>query len=216
MGTLSKMAYVNIFRNLKRKPPSFDPTIKPADDKERVQALRQFEIFDTPSEEIFSAYTELAALTFHTPIGLMSFVEEDVVHYKQAYGVNRTGELVPRKNSPCSIAIMSKEVTLFRYALTDPCVLADESNLSEAGYKFYAGAPLITKDGFGIGMLAVVDREPREYSDEEVETLKQLAREVMYEIELRLEMKKNISSVGSLNERLKLIHQRVEILRASQ
>ena len=65
----------------------FDPSTKPANDQERVAALRRLEIFDTPSEEIFSAYTELAALTFDTPIALMSFVDEDVVHYKQAYGV---------------------------------------------------------------------------------------------------------------------------------
>lgn len=207
------MAYINIVRN--RKPnqlSSFDPTQKPLNDDDRVRALHRFEIMDSPSEEIFSAYTELAALTFHTPIALMSFVDADATFYKQAYGVERTGQLVPRKNSPCSIAIMSNEITQFRYALGDPCVLADEKKLAEAGYKFYVGAPLRTVDGYNIGMLAVVDKAPRIYTDKELEQLKQLACEVMREIEFRLESK-NKATVPILNERLKALHRRVEQLR---
>lgn len=207
------MAYININRNLKRTPPTFDPTSVPENEAARVEALHRYKIFDSPSEEIFSAYTELAALTFQTPIGLMSFVDVDTVHYKQAYGVNRTGQLVPRKNSPCSIAIMSQEISLFRYVLTDPCVVADEKNLAEVGYKFYAGAPLVTNDGFRIGMLAVVDRVPRVYSDEELEKLDALAKEVMKEVELRLEARDR-TSILSLNQRLKALHARVDSLRA--
>lgn len=205
------MSYVNINRKLKGGS-AFDPTTKPDNDQERVAALRRLEIFDTPSEEIFSAYTELAALTFNTPIALMSFVDVDAVHYKQAHGVDRTGQIVPRKNSPCSIAILHNEVTLFRYALTDPCVLADEEKLAEVGYKFYAGAPLVTANKHNIGMLAVVDKKPREYSSEELSRLKQLATDVMGEIEFRLATK-NKSATPELNERLKIIHAKVALLR---
>ena len=207
------MSYININRNLRKGGRMFDPSTKPANDQERVAALRRLEIFDTPSEEIFSAYTELAALTFDTPIALMSFVDEDVVHYKQAYGVERTGQLVPRKNSPCSIAILHNEVTQFRYALTDPCVLADEEKLADAGYKFYAGAPLVTADHYNIGMLAVVDKAVRTYSKEELQQLKQLANEVMGEIEFRLAFK-NKSSTREVNDRLKIIHSKVDALRS--
>lgn len=207
------MSYVNINRNIRKGERSFDPSIKPDNDEDRVAALRRLEIFDSPSEEIFSAYTELAALTFNTPIALMSFVDEDIVHYKQAYGVERTGQLVPRKNSPCSIAILHNEVTQFRYALTDPCVLADEEKLADVGYKFYAGAPLVTADRFNIGMLAVVDKAIRTYSNEELQQLKQLANEVMGEIEFRLTFK-NKSSTREVNERLKIIHSKVDLLRS--
>jgi GAF domain-containing protein len=206
------MDYINIFRSVRNTPDSYDPTQKPLHDEKRVKALREFEILDSPSEEIFSAYTELAALTFHTPIALMSFVDTDTTFYKQAYGVERTGQLVPRRNSPCSIAIMRDEVTLFRYALSDPCVLADEKNLAEVGYKFYAGAPLQTVDGFNIGMLAVVDKVPRTYTKAELGQLKNLAFEVMKEVEFRLESK-NKSAIPVLNERLKALHRRVEKLR---
>lgn len=208
------MNYVNIVRNIKSGlPKSFDPTLKPDHDTERAEAMRRFEIYDTPSEEIFSAYTELAALTFKAPIALMSFVDVDTVFYKQAYGVERTGQIVRRKNSPCSIAIMTKEMTQFRYALSEPCILADEKILAEAGYKFYAGAPMITKDDFAIGILAVVDKTPRIYSEEELVLLKSISVEVMMEVELRYELQKNKTSVYELNLRLKNLHQRVEHLR---
>ena len=208
------MAYINIVRNLKANQLApLDPAKRPSNDEERVKALHRFDIMDSPSEEIFSAYTELAALTFHTPIALMSFVDEDTTFYKQAHGVERTGQLVHRKNSPCSIAIMRDEITQFRYALTDPCVLADEKSLAEVGYKFYAGAPLQTVDGFNIGMLAVVDRVPRKYSLIELEQLKQLAMEVMGELEFRL-ISNTKSAIPLLNERLKSLHRRVEALRS--
>jgi GAF domain-containing protein len=206
------MTYININRNLRGTPATFNPNVVPDNEAERLDALRRFKIFATPSEEIFSAYTELAALSFRTPIGLMSFVGENSVHYKQAYGVERTGQVTPRKNSPCSIAILSRDITMFRYALTDPCVLADEKNLAEAGYKFYVGAPLITHDGYNIGMLAVVDRVPRNYTDQELRYLQQLASETMIEVQVRLNSSDS-ASLLSLNKRLKALHARVDLLR---
>ncbi len=204
------MGYINIIRNIKHSPITFDPTQKSENDAGRVKALRRYRIFDTPSEEIFSAFTELAALTFKVPIGLMSFVDDDQVFYKQAFGVERTGELVPRKNSPCSLAILSKEVTQFRYALSEPCVLADEKTLAEAGYKFYAGAPLITQDGFNIGMLAVVDKDLRIYTESELVELKKMAGEVMREVEMRIDVEQ---SKREINKKLRQLHNRVEALR---
>jgi GAF domain-containing protein len=206
------MAYVNINRNLRGTPSTFNPTIVPDNEGERLDALDRFKIFGTPSEEIFSAYTELAALSFHTPIALMSFVGENSVHYKQAYGVDRVGQIIPRKNSPCSIAILSQDITRFRYALADPCVLADEKNLAEAGYKFYTGAALTTYDGYNIGMLAVVDRVPRNYTDQELEYLRKLASEAMTEVQVRLNSRDS-ASLLSLNKRLKALHARVDSLR---
>lgn len=76
-----KIGYINIVRNIKNKPVSFDPAFRPANDSPRILALRRFKIFNTPSEEIFSAYMGLAALTFKTPIALMSFVDAEQVFY---------------------------------------------------------------------------------------------------------------------------------------
>jgi hypothetical protein len=208
---MSSSGYVKISRNAKKGSEYFlDPFGKPENDSARAEAMRRFKIFDTPTEEIFSAYTKLAAITLHTPIALMSFVDDDKVFYKESFGVNRSGQKVDRKNSPCTLAIKRNEVSQFRYALTDPCVLADEKKLAEAGYKFYAGAPIATPDGFNIGILAVVDRVPRVYSNEELAQLKQLADEVMEEIEFRLNTLNSLKTY-ELNLRLLEIHKRVEL-----
>lgn len=206
------MGYLKIVRSARNEPAALDPTAKGPEDADRVKAVHRLEILGSPSEEIFSTITELAALTFKTPIALMSFVDADHVFYKQAVGVDKTGLLVDRKKSPCSIAILNSEVTTFRYELADPCVLADREKLSGAGYKFYAGAPMFTSDGYAIGILAVVDRVYREYSKEEEQTLKDLAKLTMAEVEFRLQVKKG-KAVLDLNARLKALHEKVERLR---
>jgi GAF domain-containing protein len=148
---------------------------------------------------------------FTTPIALISFVDEDTVFYKESFGVNRTGELVARKNSPCTLAILNDEITLLRYALSDPCVLADTKNLEEAGYKFYAGAPLRTKENFNIGMLAVVDKKSREYSDEQLHELTLLAAEVINEINFRLS--EHNARKPEINARVNALRSRIDALR---
>jgi GAF domain-containing protein len=205
------MGYVKIVRNFKTDGKSLDPFARPANDVQRVEALHQLKIMNTSSEEIFSLYTELAARMFMTPIALISFVDEETVFYKESFGVNRTGELVARKNSPCTLAILNDEITLLRYALSDPCILADTKNLEEVGYKFYAGAPLKTLDNFNIGMLAVVDKKSREYSDEQLEHLKMLASEVMSEILLR-STEQNLNK-PDINARVKALRLRIETLK---
>jgi GAF domain-containing protein len=201
------MAYINIVRSLK-KSQSLNPFSTAIDEAKRLAALKAFNIFGTPAEEIFSLYTELAALTFKTPMALISLVDDEAVFYKQAYGFSKTGVSVPRYKSPCSVAILNTEVSLFRYIIKDPCVMADEKLLAEQGYEFYAGVPLVTPDGYSIGMFAVVDHIARIYSDEELETLRQLASEVMREVELRQDFgdRKKMHEfnlrVASLKERL--------------
>ncbi len=206
------MEYLKINRSAK-PVDDLNPFAKSPNEAERARALHRLEILGSPSEEIFSAITELAALTFSTPIALMSFVDTDHVFYKQAYGVGKTGLLIEREKSPCSIAILQKEISIFRYALADPCVLADKESLAGAGYKFYAGTPMVTEDGFSIGMLAVVDRTPRTYSEEEGEKLKELAALAMQEVEFRLKIKKG-EGVLDLNARLRALHEKVERLRS--
>jgi GAF domain-containing protein len=51
--------------------------------------------------------------------------------------------------------------------------------------RFFAAVPLLTPDGYGVGTLAVLDREPRELTSEQVESLRALSRQVMAQLELR-------------------------------
>ncbi|MGH9298098.1 MAG: PP2C family protein-serine/threonine phosphatase, partial [Acidimicrobiales bacterium] len=85
----------------------------------------------------------------------------------------------------CASAIMQSEPWLVTDARVDPRVLANPLVASEFGLRFYAGAPLTTHDGFNLGTLCVIDRQPREVTEDEVATLRDLAALVMDELELR-------------------------------
>jgi GAF domain-containing protein len=205
------MNYINIVRSLK-KTQALNPFATAVDEAKRVAALKAYNIFGTPSEEVFSLYTELAALTFKTPMALITFVDDESVFYKQAYGFSKTGVSVPRYKSPCSVAILNSEISLFRYIIKDPCVMADEKLLAEQGYEFYAGAPLITKDGYSIGMMSVVDHVHRIYSEQELNSLCELADEVMHEVEIRQEFADR-KKIHELNLRSARIKERIKSLK---
>src|SRR5262249_7253971 len=51
--------------------------------------------------------------------------------------------------------------------------------------RFYAGAPLLTPDGFGLGALCVMDPTPQQFTTDQKSALSTLARVVMGELEQR-------------------------------
>jgi PAS domain S-box-containing protein len=157
-----------------------------ADDKRRVEALQRYQILDTPPEQSFDNIARLATQIFELPVSLISFIDTENVFLKSNMGVEDI-RYSPRCNSICAMALGTEEVTVVediphmdQHLLTDPLLVA------EMGFKFYAGAPLITYDGFTIGTICVIGRDARAFSEKESLMLKGLARIVMDEIELRL------------------------------
>jgi len=157
-----------------------------ADDKRRVEALKRYQILGTPPEQSFDNIARLAIQIFDLPVALISFIDTENVFLKSNMGVEEIRNS-PRSNSICAMALGSEEVTVVediphmdQHLMTDPLLVA------EMGFKFYAGAPLITYDGFTIGTICVIGRETRSFSEKETLMLKGLARIVMDEIELRL------------------------------
>ncbi|UOQ71749.1 GAF domain-containing protein [Hymenobacter cellulosilyticus] len=132
-------------------------------------------------------FDDLAALTaklFRTPIALVSLVEEDSVWFKANFGLPDAGR-VGRTESLCSVAILHNQVTVFENLSTHPCTLVDPSVQQALHMEFYAGHPLQTPEGYNIGSLCVIDRQPRVFSPDEQELLQQLATTVMLLLELR-------------------------------
>lgn len=74
---------------------------------------------------------------------------------------------------------------IIHYAEEKKCLLNNPIIAAEFGLKFYASAPLITPDGFAIGVLAIVDTKPRAFTSEQIQSLKDMADMVMKEIENR-------------------------------
>lgn len=155
-------------------------------DQRRVDALKRYRILGTPPEQTFDNIARLATQMFDLPVALISFIDTENVFLKSNLGVEEIRNS-PRSNSICAMALGTEEVTVVenipamdQHLLTDPLLVA------EMGFKFYAGAPLITYDGFTIGTICVIGREIRSFTEKETAMLKGLARIVMDEIELRL------------------------------
>ncbi len=156
----------------------------PAEEAGRLAALRRYDILDSPPEGAFDRIAELAAKFFGVPISTITFVDEDRVWFKARHGLEV--EAVPRPLGLCSAAILHDDPWLVCNALEDPRTLSNELVRGELGVRFYLGAPIITHDGFRLGILNVIDMVPRETSADEVATLQKLAALVLDELELRL------------------------------
>lgn len=180
---------------------TFGINIIPENDQERTEVLKRYKILDSPPERAFDNLAHLAAQIFSVPVCLISLVDTDKVFFKANVGMGDT-KSAPRGSSLCSLAILNTELTIFEDTRTEACLLTNPLVAGNFGLQFYAGAPLITDDGFAIGTICLVDKQPRKFSKKEEEILKGLGRIVMDEIELRLSAIHEIEQQQFLNEEL--------------
>ena len=147
---------------------------KPFNDQERIEALQALGLLDTPPEAGFDRITRLACAVMRTPIALVSLVDESRQWFKSRCGLDM--ESTPREVAFCAHAIMSDEVLLVLDATKDPRFQNNPLVTGEGRVRFYAGAPLITRDGFRIGSLCAIDTEPRaEVTEQELDLMKEMA-----------------------------------------
>ncbi len=129
----------------------------------RLAALKSYDILDTPPDGTFDRVTALAARIFNTPIALVSLVDEDRIWFKSRYGLD--ADEIPKDPGLCASAIFSPDTYVIRDALSDPRALANPLVAGEFGLRFYAAAPLVTRDGYRLGTLNVIDFEPRDFTE---------------------------------------------------
>jgi len=149
----------------------------------RLKVLWQYEILDTVPEEVFDDLTELAARICEAPIALISLIDEDRQWFKAKVGV--TVKETSRDISFCAHAIKQQGLFIIPDATQDLRFANNPLVTSDPKIRFYAGAPLITPDGYALGTLCVIDKVPRELRSEQQQALRVLARHVMMQLELR-------------------------------
>lgn len=156
---------------------------KPENEKKRLKVLWQYEVLDTVPEEMFDELTELAASICEAPIALISLVDEDRQWFKSKIGLS-TNETA-REVSFCDQAIKQTGLYIVEDATKDKKFARSPLVTGEAGIRFYAGAPLLTADGYALGTLCVLDKVPRQLTEEQKRALTILARHVVAQLELR-------------------------------
>jgi signal transduction histidine kinase len=156
----------------------------PANEVERLAALYRYRILDTPPEAAFDRLTTLAARLFDMPIALVSLVDKSRAWFKSCHGFNLSE--VPRDATICSFALLYDQVLVVPDTRQDERFACNPFVQSEPGVRFYAGAPLVTHDGFNLGTLCLLDSQPRDALSAEQQTiLADLAAMVVDELELR-------------------------------
>jgi GAF domain-containing protein len=158
-------------------------TPAPANDAARVAALEKYAILDSEPEQAFDDLAKLATFICKTPIALVSLIDGERQWFKSKIGINATE--TPREVAICSTAIQQSDVFVVPDAQKDERFQNNPLVVSEPHIRFYAGAPLITEDGFALGTLCVLDLVPHEFSHEQKEALKTLGRLVLAQMEFR-------------------------------
>ncbi len=155
----------------------------PTNETERLAALRRYELLDTPPERDFDDIARVAASVCGAPIAQISFVDDCRQWFKAAVGLGlRPG---PRDESFCAHAILRPELLVVPDTHQDPRFAANPYVTGSPHIRFYAGAPLVTRDGYSLGTLCVLDYVPRQLSEEHADLLQVLAHQVVTEMDLR-------------------------------
>lgn len=174
---------------------------------ERLAYLRRLDLMDSPCEDAFDRLTNLASRIFGTPISLVSIVGADRQYFKSFVGLKEPLSVTRQTSldySFCQYAVSSQKPLVIDDARKDP-VLKDSLAVLELDVIAYAGIPLVTSDGFALGALCVIETKPREWTDEELSILRDLAQAVMTEIELRYEVRERKLAEATLRRQLSLL-----------
>jgi GAF domain-containing protein len=178
----------------------------------RVAALDRYAILDSEPEQAFDDLVVLAAHACRTPMAMLSLVDDRRQWFKSKVGVEVSE--TPKDCSICAHAIQQSDLFIVRDTWEDPRFRDNPLVVGEPRIRFYAGEPLVNEDGFALGTLCVVDREPRGLDAEQKEALKALGRLALRQMELR----KNLQLLKeALNDRTREEHAReLEIKRLEE
>lgn len=156
----------------------------PFDEVQRLASLQALDILDTPPEPAFDRITRLVSRQFDVPISLISLIDPARQWFKSKVGLDV--DETPREYSFCQFAIMDNRIMQVPDATKDRRFADNPLVLGDPEIRFYAGAPLVTRNGFRLGTLCLIDTKPRDaLSEAQQAQLRDFADLVIGEMELR-------------------------------
>ena len=148
-----------------------------SNEADRLVALHASGILDTAPDPRFDNITALARDMFDVPVALITLIDEHRQWFKSNCGLDGVSETA-REVAFCDHAIRQTGIFVVENALEDVRFVDNPLVTEEPGVRFYAGAPIITKEGHAFGTLCLIDTEPRVFSGRERMRLASLAETV--------------------------------------
>lgn len=156
---------------------------EPANEAQRLAALKEYHILDTVAEQVYDDIVILASNICRVPIALISLVDESRQWFKAKVGLQ--ARQTRREVAFCAHAILRPEPLIVRDATKEER-FADSALVQRAPFvRFYAGYPLVNAEGLALGALCAIDRKPRRLSAKQDQLMQALSRQVMALLELR-------------------------------
>jgi len=160
------------------------PDFRPSDpEAPRLRTLERYDVLEAPPTDAFDRITRLATRLFGVPIAMINFIDQEHQWCLSAHGL--APGRADREVSFCARAIQQRDVMVVPDAREDPRFADNPFVTGEPHIRFYAGAPLTAPNGYRLGTLCLIDDAPRSFSDEDRDTLTDLAGVVMDELTLR-------------------------------
>lgn len=178
LGVWNRVELANYFS--KGTPQEVQQMAKQRMEAERIAELKRRQILDTKAERVLDELTNVAATVFDVPIALVAMVDRKRVWFKSKVGVGLSQ--IMRDMTACKDTIQQSQVL----------VIPDTKERAGAcwnplvwliGVRFYAAAPILTEDGYALGVVCIVDYKPREFSDSQLAVLPSLAKIALEHIE---------------------------------
>ncbi len=169
---------------LRGRPNPYRGAPLPINEEERLRVLQAYRLLDTDEEQSYDDLTFIAATVCAVPIAMVTLVDCDRQWFKSKIGMESRETL--REVSFCARAILEPgEVLEVPNALED-ARFADNPLVTEGEkIRFYAGVPLVTREGAAVGTICVIDRKPGKLNAAQEGALRALARRVVAQMELR-------------------------------
>lgn len=146
---------------------------KPEKEAERIKAIQELGILDTPISPIFERITRITKQIFDVPIVAISIIDTERQWFKSTQGMNVCQNDL--NSSFCAHAILQNDIFIIPDSLNDKRFADNPCVTSEPFVRFYAGCPIGTEDGYNLGTLCIIDSKPREFTDQQLQSLKDMA-----------------------------------------
>ena len=164
----------------------------------RLEALKKYDILDTPPDGTYDRIVKLIAKLLDVPIAIVSLVDNDRLWFKSAFGLDVQQLPQEAGKGLCSSAILSNDFYMVEDTSQDPRTCNNPLVTSEPRIRFYAAAPLTTSDNYNLGTLCVLDKRPRTLTEAQQQILTDMAYIVMEQLELRIMSRMAINSQNKM------------------